>query len=185
MIDGGTINATGGDSAAGIGSGLNSRSSVTIKSGTVNAKGNQHSNSGSSGIGGSYADVTISGGNITATGYDTGAGIGGSYSGDSSKITITGGTITANGTGEAPAIGGGSVSISNADAPLDITANAPDAERAIRSNDGKTLDKVIQLAENGKSGLVKLVKSGTNSLSRLFHNGVYAASHPTSHSPTA
>ena len=58
-----------------------------------------------------------------------------------------------------------------------------DAERAIRSNDGKTLDKVIQLAENGKSGLVKLVKSGTNSLSRLFHNGVYAASHPTSHSP--
>ena len=37
--------------------------------------------------------------------------------------------------------------------------------------------------ENGKKGLVKLVESGTNSLSRLFHNGVYAASHSTSHSP--
>lgn len=37
--------------------------------------------------------------------------------------------------------------------------------------------------ENGKKGLVKLVESGTNSLSRLFHNGVYAASHFTSHSP--
>ena len=85
------------------------------------------------------------------------AGIGGSYSGDSSKITITGGTITANGTGESPAIGGGSVSISNADAPLDITATAPDAANAIQSNDGKTLDKVISLMENGKKGLVKLV----------------------------
>ena len=121
---------------------------MTIKSGTVNAKGNQHSNSGSSGIGGSYADVTISGGNITATGNGTGAGIGGSDNNNSSSITITGGTITANGTGEAPAIGSGSVSISNTGVEnagqLDITANAPDAEKAIRSNDGKTLDKVIQ-----------------------------------------
>ena len=189
VIDGGTINATGGDSAAGIGSGLNSRSSVTIKSGTVNAKGNQHSNNfGSSGIGGSYADVTISGGNITATGYDTGAGIGGSDNNNSSSITITGGNITANGTGDAPAIGNGSVSISNtgvenAGAALDITATAPDADNAIQSSDGKTLDAVIQLAENGKKGLVKLVKSGTTSISRLFHNGVYADSHPTSHSP--
>lgn len=151
MIDGGTIKATGGDSAAGIGSGHNSRSSVTIKSGTVNAAGNKHSTSGSSGIGGNYTDVTISGGNITATGYKTGAGIGGSYSGDRSSITITGGNITANGTSDAPAIGNGSVSISNtgvenAGAELDITATAPDAANAIRSNDGKKLDKVIQLA---------------------------------------
>ena len=150
VIDGGTINATGGDSAAGIGSGHNSRSSVIIKSGTVNAAGNKHSSDGSSGIGGSYADVTISGGTITATG-----------------------------TSEAPAIGGGSVSISNTDSALDITATAPDADNAIQSSDGKKLDKVIQLAENGRSGLVKLVKSGTTSISRLFHNGVYAASQPS------
>ena len=185
-------NVTGGeDGGAGIGSGYSSSSSsVTISGGTVNAAGNQYSTSGSSGIGGNYTDVTISGGNITATGYKTGAGIGGSYSGDRSSITITGGTIIANGTGEAPAIGNGSVSISNtgvenAGAELDITANAPDAAnaaKAIRSNDGKKLDKVIQLAENGRSALVKLVESSTNSLSRLFHNGVYAASHFTSHS---
>ena len=155
MIDGGTIKATGGDSAAGIGSGLNSRSSVTIKSGTVNATGN-----------------------------GTGAGIGGSDNNNSSSITITGGTITATGTSDAPAIGNGSVSISNtgvenAGAELDITATAPNAEKAIRSNDGKKLDKVISLMENGKKGLVKLVKSSTNSLSRLFHNGVYAASQPS------
>ena len=161
---------------------------MTIKSGTVNAAGNKHSTSGSSGIGGNYTDVTISGGNITATGYKTGAGIGGSYSGDRSSITITGGTIIANGTGEAPAIGNGSVSISNtgvenAGAELDITANAPDAANAanaIRSNDGKKLDKVIQLAENGRSALVKLVKSGSDTIiSRLFHNGTYAANHPS------
>ena len=30
---------------------------------------------------------------------------------------------------------------------------------------------------------MKLVKSGTTSISRLFHNGVYADSHSTSHSP--
>ena len=184
MIDGGTIKATGGSDAAGIGSGHNSRSSVTIKSGTITAAGSADSTSGSSGIGGNYTDVTISGGNITATGYDTGAGIGGSYSGDRSSITITGGTITANGTSDAPAIGNGSVSISNtgvenAGAELDITANAPDAARAIRSNDGKKLDKVIQLAENGRSALVRLVKSGTDSISRLFHNGTYAAKHPS------
>ena len=181
VIDGGAIKATGGDSAAGIGSGHNSRSSVIIKSGTVNAAGNQHSNSGSSGIGGSYADVTISGGTITATGYGTGAGIG-SFDDNSSNITITGGTITATGNDKAPAIGNGSVSISNADAPLDITATAPVANKAIQSSDGKTLDAVIRLAENGKKGLVKLVKSGTDSLSRLFHNGAYAANHSTFHS---
>ena len=159
VIDGGTINATGGFNAAGIGSGDNGPSSVTIKSGTVNATGN-----------------------------GTGAGIGGSYSGDSSKITITGGTITATGTSDAPAIGNGSVSISNtgvenAGAELDITATAPDAEKAIRSNDGKKLDAVIRLAENGKKGLVTLVESGTYSISRLFHNGFYAANVPSFHSP--
>lgn len=177
-------NVTGGeDGGAGIGSGYSSSSSsVTISGGTVNAAGNQYSTSGSSGIGGNSTDVTISGGNITATGYGTGAGIG-SYDDNSSNITITGGTIIANGTGEAPAIGGGSVSISNADAPLDITATAPDAANAIQSSDGKKLDKVIQLAENGRSALVRLVKSGSDTIiSRLFHNGAYAANHSTFHS---
>ena len=112
----------------------------------------------------------------------TGDTTGGSDNNNSSSITITGGTITATGTSDAPAIGGGSVSISNTDSALDITATAPDADNAIQSSDGKKLDKVIQLAENGKKGLVKLVKSGTDSLSRLFHNGAYAANHSTFHS---
>lgn len=173
-------NVTGGeDGGAGYSS---SSSSVTISGGTVNAAGNQYSTSGSSGIGGNSTDVTISGGNITATGYGTGAGIG-SYDDNSSNITITGGTITATGNDKAPAIGNGSVSISNADAPLDITATAPVANKAIQSSDGKTLDDVIRLKENDTLGLVTLVESGTYSISRLFHNGFYAANVPSFHSP--
>lgn len=184
-ITGGTLQiVTGGeDGGAGIGSGYSSSSSsVTISGGTVNAAGNQYSTSGSSGIGGNSTDVTISGGNITATGYGTGAGIG-SYDDNSSNITITGGTITATGNDKAPAIGNGSVSISNADAPLDITATAPVANKAIQSSDGKTLDDVIRLKENDTLGLVTLVESGTYSISRLFHNGFYAANVPSFHSP--
>lgn len=181
------VSATGGSDStsggAGIGSGYSSSSSsVTISGGTVNAAGNQYSTSGSSGIGGNSTDVTISGGNITATGYGTGAGIG-SYDDNSSNITITGGTITATGNDKAPAIGNGSVSISNADAPLDITATAPVANKAIQSSDGKTLDDVIRLKENDTLGLVTLVESGTYSISRLFHNGFYAANVPSFHSP--
>lgn len=176
MIDGGIINATGGFNAAGIGSGDNGPSSVTIKSGTVNAAGNQYSTSGSSGIGGSYTDVTISGGTITATGYNTGAGIGGGGVSKNVEVVIDGGTITATGTSDAPAIGNGIVSISNAAAALDITATSPNADNAIRSSNGKKLDEIIQLEENDKLGLVKLVKSSTTSISRLFHNGVYTKS---------
>ena len=123
--------------------------------------------------------MNVAGGTINTTGgsgKSGGAGISG-Y-GSSSNIRITGGTITATGTSDAPAIGNGIVSISNAAAPLDITATASDADNAIQSRDDKKLDEIIHLEEKGKSGLVKLVKSGTNSLSRLFHNGVYAASQP-------
>ena len=86
---------------------------------------------------------------------------------------IDGGTITATGTSAAPAIGNGIVSISNADAPLDITATVPDADNAIQSRDDKKLDEIIHLEENGKLGLVKLVE---NNITRLFHNGVYTKS---------
>lgn len=78
----------------------------------------------------------IDGGTINATGGFNAAGIGSGDNGPSS-VTISGGTITATSTSEAPAIGGGSVSISNTDAELDITATAPNADNAIRSKDGQ------------------------------------------------
>ncbi len=188
-----TINITDGtiekaeskNGGAGIGSGYIGGSSTVNISGDAELKdvrgGNLAAGIGS-GYGSDKVDVVIDGGTINATGSFNAAGIGSGDNGPSS-VTISGGTITATSTSEAPAIGGGSVSISNTDAELDITATAPNADNAIRSKDGKNLDEVIQLAENGKKGLVKLVKSGTTSISRLFHNGVYADSHSTP--PTA
>ena len=179
--------ALGGNAATGEqgGHGIYSKGQLFISgsSDIINAKGGIGQTTGGSGIrSGSDSrsgSLSISGGTINTTGgsgKSGGAGISG-Y-GSSSNIRITGGTITATGTSDAPAIGNGIVSISNAAAPLDITATAPVANKAIQSSDGKTLDAVIQLAENGKKGLVKLVKSSTNSISRLFHNGVYTASLP-------
>ena len=107
-INGGTVNATGTDGGAGIGGG--SRSSgeaITINGGTVNATGTD----GGAGIGGgdegSGEDITITGGTVNAAGGDYGAGIGGGISGNGKNITITGGTVTAAGGDYGAGIGGG------------------------------------------------------------------------------
>ena len=77
----GTLNVTGGSSAAGIGG---------------NATGD--ANCGS---------IVISGGTVTATGGFGGAGIGLGANGEGCKaITISGGTVTAKGFDQAPGIGG-------------------------------------------------------------------------------
>ena len=80
VINSGTITATGGGDAAGIGAG----------SGT-----------------GSCGNITINGGTITATGDGGGAGIGGGYGIDCGNITISGGTVSATGGYYAAGIGGG------------------------------------------------------------------------------
>lgn len=99
MINGGVINVTGAQNAAGIGAGgfaPDSQGVITINGGTVNAKGG-HSGAG---IGGGNADnsyagrVVINGGNVTATGNSRGAGIGSgrqSYA----DVIISGGTVKA------------------------------------------------------------------------------------------
>ena len=77
----GSLNVTGGFSAAGIGG---------------NATGD--ANCGS---------IVISGGTVTATGGSGGAGIGlGANGGECKDITISGGTVTAKGSDNAPGIGG-------------------------------------------------------------------------------
>ena len=81
IIKGGTITATGGELAAGIGGGY-----------------------------GSCGTITITGGNVTATGGYGGAGIGSGYSGSCGNITITSGvtTVTATKGADAPySIGAG------------------------------------------------------------------------------
>ena len=113
----GSLKATGGQYAAGIGNGgyygnggNRSGENITITGGTVTATGGW----GGAGIGGggsydgcSGKNITIKGGTVTATGGDEGAGIGGGINGSGEDITINGGTVTADGGVNAAGIGGG------------------------------------------------------------------------------
>ena len=177
------VTAQGGTSTDGTGgSGISSGGILTIE-GSANI-GTAQGGASTNGTGGdgihSGSVVKISGDTITkatggnATGENStgGSGIGGSF------VNVEGGTInTTGGSGKSGGAGvsteSGIVSIGNSDTPLDLTATAPDADNAIRGRDGKKLDEIIHLEENGKRGLVKLVENG---VTRLFHNGVYTKS---------
>ena len=143
-------NATGGSSTDSYaGDGIHSGSVVKISGDTI---------------------TKATGGNATGENSTGGSGIGGSF------VNVTGGTISAaGGSGKSGGAGidGDIVSIGNIDTPLNITATSPDADNAIQSRDGKKLDEIIHLEENGMLGLVKLVENG---VTRLFHNGVYTKS---------
>ena len=105
----GSLTATGGASAAGIGGGFQGNGeNITITGGTVDATGGY----GSAGIGGGKEgkgeNITITGGTVNATSND-GAGIGGGLLGSGNNITITGGTVNTTGGDGGAGIGGGSV----------------------------------------------------------------------------
>lgn len=114
----GSLTATGGPNAAGIGSGFKGEcGNITISGGTVEATGGASAAGIGSGREGSCGDITISGGTVTAQGGYDGAGIGCGFgdapSGISSKfgnITISGGTVTATGGSFGAGIGSGSFS---------------------------------------------------------------------------
>ena len=114
----GTLNAYGGESGAGIGSGSQKGcSNIVIESGTITVHGGEWGagiGSGNVGnrpgmLGGS--NITINGGDVKAYGGSEAAGIGGGLKGNGKDITINGGTIHAeSGGGEkVAAIGGGRV----------------------------------------------------------------------------
>lgn len=102
VIYGGTITATGGPNAAGIGSG---------------------SKSGSGNGGNVQADINILSGTITATGGTNAAGIGSGNDGDlDASITISGGTVTASAGTDAAAIGTGASGTLKENRGVSITA---------------------------------------------------------------
>ncbi|MDR0509207.1 MAG: hypothetical protein LBG63_05245 [Candidatus Methanoplasma sp.] len=104
-INGGTVNAIGGQYAAGIGGGGNGGGTVVVGGGTVTATGG----GGAAGIGGGNngsGTVTIRGGTVTAVGGAGGAGISGGSNGGGT-VTIAGGTVTAVGGSGGAGIGGG------------------------------------------------------------------------------
>ena len=105
-ISGGTVRATGVWGAAGIGSGMNSScGDITISDGEVAANGGGNAAGIGSGDNGSCGAITINGGTVTATGDWGAAGIGGGDSGSCGAITISGCTVTANGGGNGVGIG--------------------------------------------------------------------------------
>lgn len=111
----GSLTATGGASAAGIGGDWKgSGENITITGGSVTATGGEFAAGIGGSNGGSGNNITITGGTVTATGGDKGAGIGGGdEGGGGNNITIKGGTVTATGGGNrgngGAGIGGGSV----------------------------------------------------------------------------
>ena len=87
----GSLEATGGNDAAGIGGGLmGSGSGITISGGEVKATGGQLGAGIGGGAQGSGSDITISGGTVQATSDHAGAGIGGGWNGKSGKVTFSG-----------------------------------------------------------------------------------------------
>ena len=105
----GSLEATGGNSGAGIGGGLmnGSGSGITISGGKVKATGGNNGAGIGGGLEGSGSGITIYGGEVTATGGNNGAGIGGGLKGSGSGITIYGGEVTATGGYQGAGIGGG------------------------------------------------------------------------------
>ena len=132
-ITGGTVTATGGFSAAGIGGGREGKGeNITITGGTVNATSNDGAGIGG-GLLGSGENIAITGGTVNATGTD-GAGIGGGNGGVGKNITITGGTVTAAGGFGNAGIGGGNGSDGE---NITITGGSGGSGENITINDGK------------------------------------------------
>ena len=100
-VYGGVVNATGGGDAAGIGGGyFGDGGTVTVYGGVVNAMGG--AGIGGAGIGGDGGTVTVYGGEVTATGSYGAAGIG-DTAGSGGTVTVYGGTVTATGGGNSGA----------------------------------------------------------------------------------
>jgi len=94
VIAGGTITATGGESAAGIGGGYGSCGNISITGGTITANGGSWAAGIGSGFMGSCGDISITGGTINATGGEYAAGIGSGCYGSCGDITITDGVTS-------------------------------------------------------------------------------------------
>ena len=108
IINRGIVNAQGSTRGAGIGGGEEGSGGIfTISGGTVNATSGKDGAGIGGGENGSGGSITISGGTVNVTGGQFGAGIGGGVQGSGGNITISGGTVNATGGKNAAAIGGG------------------------------------------------------------------------------
>lgn len=92
----GSLEASGGDGAAGIGGGnASAGGTITISGGTVIANGGYNGAGIGGGDQGDGGTISITGGILTANGGFNGAGIGGGAQGDGGTISLSGGLIYA------------------------------------------------------------------------------------------
>lgn len=132
-----SLNAVGGQEAAGIGGGgyRQSTSKLEIANGKIYAEGGSRAAGIGGGSIGGNGEVTISGGEVTAYGSYGGAGIGGGSNEGSGKVTIKNGKVTAKTRSWAAAIGGGSLGSGDVTI-LDGTVNATPVDN--RNNNSVT-----------------------------------------------
>lgn len=123
----GSLTATGGNSAAGIGSGSRGEAGdITVDGADVTATGGGSAAGIGSGNYGEAGDITISGGaDVTATGGSSSAGIGSGSYGEVGDITITDSDIDS--TGGTFAAGIGASSSSSVAGDITITGSTVDA----------------------------------------------------------
>ena len=165
-IDGsGSLEATGGESGAGIGGAFHMPgNNITINGGKIVAQSTT-GNGWGAGIGGGNEgngnNITINGGDVTATGGSEAAGIGGGIHASASNITINGGTVTAKAGGGAAAIGGGHDK-SNGGKATNI--NLVGGDITVQGNNGKA-------TIGGVNGEITIPSTFGGSLTYLDANG--------------
>jgi hypothetical protein len=121
---GGTLLATGGVGAAGIGGAINvvGVGNINITGGTITAIGGNAGAGIGGGQEGNSGTISISGGNVTAAGGRYGAGIGAGSAGYAETITISGSAVViATGEKYAPGIGDGIYNETNTVGTINIT----------------------------------------------------------------
>ena len=181
-ISGGTIEATGGYTSAGIGGGCYGDATIKITGDAVikNAAGGDYG-AGIGGGGGGNGDVTISGNAKieNAQGGITGSGIGGGNGASGTVVIKDDSTVTATG-GEAGAgIGGGYAGLGDVTIEGNTTVNATggvgsagigggyDAE----NDDDGTDNKITIKGNESGSPTVKAIGGGTNKENQVFIGG--------------
>ena len=174
----GSLTATGGNNAAGIGGGREGKGeNITITGGTVNATSNDGAGIGG-GLLGSGENIAITGGTVNATGTD-GAGIGGGNGGVGKNITITGGSVTATGGEGGAGIGGGlngigsKITVSGA-AHVTATATASRDPDWPHTDTGATIGNGSTRTPDGKSADGKEIQADINGLTTGYiHHIIY------------
>ena len=127
-IDKSTVDARGGNYAAGIGGSSGQASGkITLDNSTVTAKGGDYGAGIGGGNHGDGENITINSGVVTAEGGKNAAGIGGGDYGNGRYFAINGGTVTAVGQGSADDIGGGEWTAAGNNGPLQVTGGSVNA----------------------------------------------------------